>query len=480
MSYLRYLIIIVITFALWVGINTYLFNPKQIEVEAENNFFEDPQSVINFSKAIQYPTISYQNKDQWDSLPFIEFKNFLDKTYPLISSRMDLVKINKYSYIYHWKSNSNKKPIILLAHQDVVPIEEVNKSKWEVEPFSGEIKDGYIWGRGAVDDKVNLIAMMEAMERLFVQGNVPNRDIYFAFGHDEEIGGVNGAMYIAKWFEDNEITPDLILDEGSYVTEEKLKSVVAYPVALIGVAEKGYMSVDLEVEMKGGHSSMPEKETSIDVLLKALTKIKENSPFSRKITEPVKLFMENIGAFSPWYKKMIFANFPIFNSLIIKGLEEKKETDALLHTTIVPTIINAGIKENIIPSKAVATLNLRLLQGDDIEGSIVKINETIDDDRVKVILKGGILSEPSKITSHYSKAYKKIDTLIKKIFKNTVTTPFLLSGATDSRHYNKLSDNIIKFSPMIDPIGFHGINERISIGGFQKAIQFYTLLLSKY
>ncbi len=384
-------------------------------------------------------------------------------------------KVADYSLLFKWEGkNPALKPIVLMAHQDVVPIEEATRTMWSVDPFAGEVKEDFIWGRGTADDKINLISIMEGAEKLITENFQPERTIYFAFGHDEELGG-SGARGTVALLKSRNITADLVLDEGGIVTKDKIPGMTK-PVALIGTSEKGYLSLELTAEKNGGHSSMPEAETSIDILAKALVRLREN-PFDATFSESTQGFMEHVGPEMPFLQKIFFANRWLFEGVIIGIYEESGSGNAIVRTTIAPTIIQAGIKDNVIPTFARATVNFRLLPGDSSINVIKRVNKIINDERVTVKPFNSFIGEPTGVTSENSFAYKKIDKMAKKTFANTITAPFLMIGGTDSRHFSEISEGIIKFSPMTDPIGFHGINERVSIDGYRTTLWFYEQLM---
>lgn len=435
-----------------------------------------PFALQHFQQAIQYKTISYDNPKQWDSVPFIQFRKFLETTYPLVHKHLQREIISDYSYLYKWEGkNKTLEPYILMAHQDVVPIEEASKNMWTCNPFGGEIKDGYIWGRGTTDDKINLISILESTEKLLKENYQPERTIYFSFGHDEEISGINGAKKIAQLLASKKIKAALVLDEGGFITQEKLPG-IKQATALIGTAEKGYLTVKLTVTKQGGHSSMPENETAIDILLKAIIQLRSH-PFEPKFTESTKDLMQFIGPKFKFPGNMAMANPRLFKSLIIGNYEKSGSGNAMIRTTEVPTIINSGVKENVIPTIAEATLNFRLLPGDSSVEIIKKVKEIINDKRVVLTVNKNAVFEGSAATPANGNAFRKIDSIARLSYPNILTTPFLLIGATDSRYFSNISDNIIKFSPMHDPIGFHAINERVSLESFRHSLWFYEQLM---
>ncbi|CAF3430914.1 unnamed protein product, partial [Rotaria sp. Silwood2] len=381
-------------------------------------------------------------------------------------------------YLYKWQGkNTSLNPFILMAHQDVVPIEESSKEMWTVEPFAGTIKDGFIWGRGTTDDKINLISIMESAEKLLKDGYQPERTVYFVFGHDEELGGKKGAVKIVQTLQSRHIKADIIIDEGGIVTQIEVPGVKDNkPIALIGTVEKGYMSLEFSVHKKGGHSSQPEEETAIDILTKAIVKLRAN-PFEKHFVQSTQDFISYLAPDMKFPNNMAFANPWLFKGMILKQYEKSNKANAMIRTTAVPTIINAGIKDNVIPALATSIVNFRLLPGDSANYVMQKVKEIINDERVVIKPYDDNISEASPTTSINSIAFKLVDSIVKKSYDHVLSAPFLLIGATDSRHFTPISDNIIKFSPMVDPIGFHGIDERVSLESYQHSLWFFEQFL---
>lgn len=459
-----------------VLVNTFRMPSSQSNVEAVTAPEISPAALQHFQQALGYKTISYgADPALFDSSQFMGFRKFLEATYPNFHSRLTREIVAGYSLLYTWQGkNPQLKPIILMAHQDVVPIEEATKDMWTVDPFGGEVKEGFIWGRGTADDKINLISMVEATEKLLTENFQPERTIYFSFGHDEEIGG-KGAIAVAALLKSRNIEAEFVLDEGGIITLTKMPGITK-PLALLGTSEKGYLSLELTVEEAGGHSSMPAEETSIDILSKALVNLRSR-PFPSDLTGSTLEGTEYLGPEMPFVQKMAFANQWLFKGLIISNYEKSPQSAAMVRTTMVPTIIDAGVKDNVVPTVAKATVNFRLLPGDLSAAVIEEVKRKIGDERVKVENRMGFISEATPVTSAESTAYKKIDESIKRSYPQTITAPFLMIGATDSRFFSEISPNIIKFSPMIDPIGFHGIDERVSLESYKTALWFYEQLM---
>ena len=473
----RILLFVLVLLFLLAGVvlyNTFQFTSDRESVTAIPAPPLSDQSVQNFQRALSFKTISYGDSALFDSTQFLQFRKFLDDTYPETFKKLKPEIIEGYSLLYTWEGKDPKqKPVVLMAHQDVVPIEEATKVMWTVDPFGGVVKENFIWGRGTTDDKINLISIMEAVEKLLKEGFQPDRTIYLAFGHDEEIGG-KGAKAIARLLKERNIAAEFVLDEGGIITEDKLPG-VSKPVALLGTAEKGYLSLKLSVKAQGGHSSMPEKETAIDILSKALVNLRSN-PFDADLSEPMNDLMQSVGPEMPFVQRMAFANPWLFKKLILSTYEKSNTGDAMIRTTIVPTIIEAGIKDNVVPTVASAVVNFRLMPNHNSKDAIEGVKQKINDDRVSISALSTI-AEASPVTNIKSFGYQKISTAIQKSYPQVITSPFLVIGATDSRHFTEVSSNIIKFSPMVDPIGFHGIDERVSLESYRTALWFYEQLL---
>jgi carboxypeptidase PM20D1 len=319
-----------------------------------------------------------------------------------------------------------------------------------------------------------VITILEAVENLLRQQFQPERTIYLSFGHDEEISGSNGAKSIADWFKENYIHPILVIDEGGEISNEQFPS-LKRPIAAIGIAEKGYLSFSLRVEKEGGHSSIPQQETSIDILSKALVNLrKEQMPFH--ITAPIEELLKRIAPGLSFYQRMGLANPWLFKSSLQRNFEKDHVTNSLFHTTIVPTIVNSGIKDNVIPSVATAVVNARSLPGDSEADVISFMKNQINDARVRITPEK-TNKEASPTTAINGPAFRKIEELSYKIMPEVIPVPYLLLGGTDSYNFNQVSDGVIKFAPSIDAKGYHGIDERLPITDFRRMIFFYTLLV---
>lgn len=464
---------------LYVLFNTFTLRSKQLVSEPAAEIEIASDALEHFSSALRIRTVSPEDSKDFDSIQFDRFNAYLSDTYPLTDSLMEHKVFNEYSHLFLWEgSDPTLQPIILMGHLDVVPVIEANRSSWREEPFGGVVANDTIWGRGSIDDKIGVIGIMEAVEQLLREGFRPRRSVYLAFGHDEEIGGVNGAKEIATYLKGNGVKAEFIMDEGGSITSGMVPG-IEKDVALIGIAEKGSVSLELSIALEGGHSSMPGKETAIDVLSGAIYKLKSN-PFPARLSAPLEGFLAYLGPEMPFLNKMAFANKDLFGPLIIDQYEASASGNALVRTTTAPTIFNSGVKDNIIPLSARATLNFRIITGSSVQDVISHIKEVIEDDRIK-IKEGNFNTEPSRVSGTDSYGFSTIHKTISQIYGEVIVSPYLVVGATDARHFSDLSEHIYRFLPTritaSNVKSFHGLNERIAITEFENAIGFYTQLI---
>tara|TARA_R110002072_G_scaffold118716_4_gene251176 strand:+ start:4250 stop:5695 length:1446 start_codon:yes stop_codon:yes gene_type:complete len=431
------------------------------------------------AKALSFETISHK-AGMIDDSAFSKFHLFLENSFPLVHQKLKLEKLNKYSLLFHWEGlDPQLDPIVIMAHQDVVPAEYSSLDKWDYPPFSGVQTDSFIYGRGSLDDKGSLISILNACEELLKINFKPNRSMLFCFGHDEEIGGKDGGLAIAQLLENRGIRAHMVLDEGGNIVSGLVPG-IDKPVALVGTSEKGYVSLELSAEIPGGHSSMPNSKTAIGQINKALYKLEQN-PLPNRITEPLHGFISCIGPELPFSQKMAFANTWLFQPLIFKVYEGSASGSALIHSTQVATIFQSGIKDNVIPNRAKATVNYRLLPGDEPSFILERARKLIGDSLVKIRIFEDFSISASPVSDYKSEAFRSIGKSIKAVFPEAIVSPYLVIAATDSRHFYNISDHVYRFAPIVltkeDLPRLHGINERISILGYEKSVRFYATLM---
>jgi carboxypeptidase PM20D1 len=451
------------------------FRSRQLAVAPARNWSIDPAPVAEkLAALIRVRTIAHQPNET----PFATLHDELRRRFPNVHQTLAREQVGQ-SLIYTWTGReAQAAPLVLLAHQDVVPVEPETERKWHVPAFDGRIEGGFVWGRGALDDKANLVAELEAIEGALAAGWQPRRTIYLCFGADEEVGGVNGAAEIAARLRARGVRPLLVLDEGMAVLEHMLP--VPQPVALIGVAEKGYLSLELTVDAgAGGHSSMPPKQTAIGVLAAALARL-EAHPLPARLTMAAQL-LSAIGPEMSFGKRLVMANLWLFGPLIARQLESAPTTNALVRTTTAETLLSAGVRENVLPATARAVVNFRLLPGDSLVGVTEAVRSIVADPRVSIARVGDMASEPSPVSPSSGPSFALLERTARQIFPDALVAPGLVLGATDARYYVGLTDAVYRFTPARlgpeDPARLHGVDERISVAALGHMVEFYRQLL---
>ena len=473
------ILLIIVAAVLLYRANTHFAN-QQYQVSRPLEPIELNQSAVleRFSQAIQIKTISYDDRSQFDHQAFAAFHDYLATSFPLVNQHTEQTRIDNYSIVYHLKGqNQQLQPALFMGHMDVVPIEEASLAQWQQPPFSGKIVDDVIWGRGTIDDKVSVVALMEAMERLISEGIQPQRSIYFAFGHDEEAGG-EGAKAVARYFAEQNVRFEFILDEGGVVTDGIIPG-PSQPVALVGIAEKGFVNFELSVQGEGGHSSQPPEHTAAGIVAQAIVNI-ENNPFSTKL-DFFELMFAHIGFATPLSSRLPLANLWLLSPLVEKILLSKASSAAGVRTTTAVTMLQGSNKSNVLPTVASAVVNFRILPGDTIDSIRQHLEEVIDNPLVQ--LEAQLANEASTVSSTESLGFKLIESTIRRLDDQILVAPYLVLGATDSRHFQGLSDNIYRFMMVsLNPTTlkqFHGVNEQISVKDYLQAIQFYYAIVKQ-
>lgn len=472
---------LLIFLAAWMLFRTLELHHMPEEVEPAPKTLIDSALVSrHLSQAIQIKTISKAEMFEDDCKPFLELHAWISKTFPLINEKLSRTVINDFSLLYTWAgSDSRLKPALLNAHMDVVPVDEVTRKEWKTDPFGGEIREGFVWGRGALDMKGIMVSLLESVEALLNEGYQPQRTIYLAFGHDEEIMGFKGSMKIVEYLKAKGVQLAAVLDEGGIMSLGSLSGVNS-PIAFIGNSEKGYLTMKLSAEGLPGHSSRPPRQTAIGIIARAIAMMDDN-PMSSRLSNFLPT-LKSIGYMLPFGLQFVVANSWLFKSLVIRQLASKQETAALLHTTHAATMIEGGIKDNVLPSSAIAKVNLRLMPGDTMEAAFAHFRKVVNDPRVKMEVDpqaGGW--EASDISSTGTPAYRTLELVIRQTFNNVPTAPFVFLAATDSRHHQPICANIFKFSPYLitsdEQKSVHGINERISQDTLAGMAAFYYRLM---
>jgi len=476
---------------LTVIVKTLCFKPSKKTSAACYAESTDPAGAEKLAEAIRVPTISRLETDQTDWAAFSHFQDLLRTQFPLVHQKCDKTVISGYSLLYclksshpEWKEKSDHpepsgKPVLITAHMDVVPVEDGTEDAWTQPPFSGKIKDGIVWGRGTLDTKVHLIGALEALERLLGKGFSPARDIYMAFGHDEELNGQQGARGIAEYLKNQGLEFDFVLDEGGCVVKNVIAG-IDQPIALVGIGEKGYANIRLSVTKDGGHSSMPAPHTSLGILAKAICRL-EDHPFKPRLTAPTRAFLMRIGPYMKGVNRVILANLWLFKPVFIHVFSKTNSGSALLRTTIAVTMAQGSPAPNIIPQKSSAVVNSRILPGEDGEKLMDHFRKTLKG--LPVDMKPIHLDNPSRLSTCDSNAFHSIETLIEEFCPGAIVAPYLVMASTDAKKYECVSENIFRFSPYVidnEELGkIHGTDENISVANVNRCIDFFIALFER-
>lgn len=466
-----------LTFVVVVLVRTFQLGDTQIEPQANPQVAWDENAMIRrFSESIQYQTISGDEGSELDSTAFYDFLSFLRVSFPRVHNTMQDTLFNGFTPLYYWEgTDSSLDPILLMGHYDVVPADTADIDGWTHPPFSGTVADGYVWGRGTMDDKFTVMGLLETAEYLISEGYQPDRGIYFAFGHDEEVGGEAGARAVSRYLQDNDIFVQTVLDEGGAIIDGALP--LDRPVAMVGIAEKGYLSLELIARSSGGHSSRPTKDNAVAILSEAIVKL-NNSQFPARLDGAVEQMFESVADEMPFGFKVIYANRWLTQGIFRNQLLSDPSTAAMVRTTIAPTMLRAGVKDNVLPNEARAVVNFRILPGDTFETVTDHVRNVIDDERLTIQRYGEIQVLPSSISNVNSAGFETLQQAIMDVARDVYVVPYLVFGATDSRYYSSVSDQIYRFAPMIlsseDLSRMHGTGERVSIDSYLNSIRFYS------
>ena len=430
-----------------------------------------------FTTALTFPTISTQDSATFDPAPFTEMHTWIEDAYPNVTRRLTREVVANYSLLFTWTGTDTRlAPVLLMGHLDVVPVEAGTESRWKHPPFAGVVADSFVWGRGTIDDKASVIAILEAVEWLIGQGFQPRRTIYLAFGHDEELGGFSGAAEIAAILKERAGRLAFLVDEGGVVAEGLMPG-VSRQVALIGVVEKGSIGVNLTVERTGGHSSMPPEHTAVGVLSKAITRLEENQMPAR-MTPVVTEMLLRVAPEMPLSMRIPIANLWAFRPVIVRALLGNPRTAAMLRTTTAATMVSGSPKENVLPIVARGLVNFRILPGDTPAEVLEHVRKTVADTSVHVEGRG---REASPVADFAAPEFRVVEKTIGQLFPEAVPVPFLMIGGTDTRHYEGLTRNVYRFNPIVATTelvsGAHGTNERVGAGDFVRAARFFAQLI---
>jgi carboxypeptidase PM20D1 len=470
---LRLLAAAVLLLVAVLAVRTVRFGTRQIiPSPAEPLTLASAGVIERLGQAIRLPTVSEEDSARRDPSQLVALHRLLETAYPRVSATLTREVVNGYSLLYTWPGvDPSAQPLLFISHMDVVP---ADSARWSRPPFAGAVSDGFIWGRGTLDDKCGVLGVLEAVEALASAGFRPRRTVYLGFGHDEELRG-QGARAIAALLQARRVRLEAVVDEGGAVLSGIVPGVAA-PVATVGVAEKGSVSLALTTHAPGGHSSMPPPETAIGRLSRAVDRLERN-PFPATIGGAELALFRAVGPEMVWPYRILFANLWLFEPLVLRKLTASPPTAASVRTTLAPTLIQGGIKENVLPASARAVVNLRILPGETVASVLQRVREVVADTSVDVSVVGEG-EDPSPVSPSDGSTFQALAGAIRQVYPTAIVAPFLVVGATDARHYTGLTPNVYRFAPLpltqVDLDRFHGVDERIGLADYLRAVRWYA------
>ncbi len=444
--------------------------------------FDHDAAVERFAAALRFQTISHGRDSgvERDDEAFLALHRHLEQSYPRAHAALERETVGGLSLLYTWRGTDPAlAPMLLMGHQDVVPVDPAALERWTHPPYDGVVADGFLWGRGAIDDKINVIGQLEAVEALLAEGFAPRRTVMLFFGHDEELGGGEGAVAAAALLGERGVRPLLVVDEGGAVATGGVIPGLDRPLAAIGVAEKGYVSLELLVETEGGHSSMPPESTAIGIVSTAIHRL-EREQMPSHFDGPFRRTLEAVGPHMGGGASVAAANLWLLAPLVERMLLSSPTTAAMIRTTTAPTIFHAGVKDNALPNEARAVVNFRVYPGDSIDDVVAHAIRIVDDERVQITPRTK-RREPSGVTELDTPAWELLTKTIAQVYPDAVVAPFLIPGGTDARYFREVSDGVFGFIPVRADVGdvrrAHGNDERIALDSFFEGVRFYAQII---
>ena len=472
-----FVLFLIVLFVAVVAVRTIRFTPKPQPGVSEEVFDFDKEAAVDaLAQLVRCKTISYNDKALEENAEFEKLIALLPGLYPHVFEVCSFRQLPDRALLLHWPGKHRGDPAVLMAHYDVVPVNEEN---WEKPPFAAILEDGILWGRGTLDTKVTFNGIFSAADYLIGEGFQPENDIYFAFSGGEEVNG-KGAPNIVQYFIDHGIQPALVVDEGGAVVENVFPGVTK-PCGVIGIAEKGMMNVQYRTVSNGGHASAPKPHTPVGVLAAACKKV-EDHPFKAHIEGPAAQMFDTLGRYSTPLYRMIFANMWCFGWVIdLLGKMSGGEINALVRTTSAFTQMEGSSARNVIPPEAKMVANMRLNPADSVASAVAYLKKTVNDENVEITVLESF--EPSSVSETNCPAWDKVAYAVANTWKGCVVTPYLMVQCSDSRHYGKLSNHVYRFSAMDmtaeERASIHGNNERIRVESIAKAVEFYIRLMKQ-
>ncbi|GAB6856562.1 M20/M25/M40 family metallo-hydrolase [Microbacterium xylanilyticum] len=437
-----------------------------------------PPIAERLSRMIQLPTVSAELGER-GTAPFDDFVTLLAELYPRVHAALTLERHTEFGLLFHWRGRraAPDGPLVLMAHYDVVPVDE--SDDWTHPPFAGVIENGSVYGRGALDDKGPLVVILEAVESLLADGFTPARDVYLSFGGNEETYGA-AAIAIAAALQERGIVPWLVLDEGGAVVDAPLPFVPGRA-AMIGVGEKGVMTVRLTARGDGGHASAPPRRTAVRRIARAVERLGPGT-FRAHTPRAVSRMLTQLSGSAPGPARLLLrllGGFPPLSARVFAALGG--EAAALVRTTVAPTMQSGGTAANVLPSQASATLNLRIALGETVQSAAARVRRRIADPGVTVeVLEG---SDPSAESPTGNAQFALLAEALAVSHPGVPAVPYVMMAATDSRHFHRFAPAVYRFAPLemsnAQRAAIHGVDESVEIAALERGERFHRALLQR-
>lgn len=464
-------------FLIVIFARTLAFRPRdQKPIDPKDVKFDQEAAISALQQLVRCKTVSNNDPALEDDAEFEKLVAMLPSLYPRVFDVCSFDRLPGRALLLRWPGKSDKAPAVMMAHYDVVPVDEAG---WEKPPFAGIIEDGVLWGRGTLDTKVTFNGALSAANHLIGQGFQPENDIYFAFSGGEEINGP-GARNIVEYFRQHEITPAIVVDEGGAVVENVFPGVKT-PCGLIGIAEKGMINAEFRAASNGGHASAPKPNSPIPTLARACQRL-EKHPFPAHIQGPAAQMFDTLGRRSTFLYRMVFANLWCFGWVIdLLGKKSGGEINAMIRTTVAFTQMQGSSARNVIPPEARIIANMRLNPSDSVESALEYLRRTVRDPNVQISAVESF--QPSRVSVTDCPAWERISAAVAETWSGCIVSPYLMVQCSDSRHYGAISDRVYRFSAMDltseERASIHGNNERIRLDCICRSVEFYIRLLEK-
>ncbi|WP_341925579.1 M20/M25/M40 family metallo-hydrolase [Nocardioides psychrotolerans] len=432
------------------------------------------RAVAKLQALVRIPTVSDRDPGLVDTAAFDLFLEELARQFPVLHERLELTRVDTHGLLFRWPGASSARPVVLMAHLDVVPVE----GTWQHPAFSGEVVDGVIWGRGTLDDKGSLVAICEAVESLLERDVVPAQDVWLSFGCNEEVSGSSAVLAVEE-LRRRGVEPWFVLDEGGAIASEAFPGVKA-PIGVIGLTEKGVTSVELRVEGRGGHASTPSRMGPTARLARAIVRL-DRSPMAPRTPSPTVELFRRMAPHGPLPLRPVFANAARLKPLLTRALlAAGPEPGAMTRTTFAVTTLSGSPALNVIAATAKAGVNIRIMVGDTVNDVLDHVRSVVADDQVHIDVVER--NEPSPV-SPMDDAFELLEATIGEVFPDAVPSPYVMMAATDSRFFTEICERVYRFAPFrmtkAQREAIHSFDEHLGVEAFLDGVRWYELLIER-